>query len=417
MWTQQMTLAATAIKKPLTDAAIKALKPRTVRYYVSDGRGLWLEVFPTGGLAWRYRYRLKGKAEKVALGKYPEMTLKAARQKRDELALMVASGQSPATQKQLVKVALANTTTMREFGERYFKDIVLRNVKDPKNLRRWLDKEIYPALGTKSLRDITAADVQAIVFRKRDNGRPASAGAIRNLIKRIFDYAVVCGVALTNPTLATPMRFITTARPRTRALSPEEIKAYIRTLYRSNIRRQFKLAFHIILLTLVRKSELLLAKWCDVHFDSGEWQVPSENSKTGQEHIVYMSRQVTEMFGELKSLAGDSELVLPSRSTITKPFAKNALNQALEGVNFPIQPFTIHDLRRTGSTRLNEMGFQSDVIERALNHNIGGVRGIYNRAQYAEQRKQMLQRWADYVDSLATEESVVFPLQSQAGKY
>lgn len=411
-----MILADTAIKKPLTDAAIKALKPRTVRYYVSDGRGLWLEIFPTGGLSWRYRYRLKGKAEKVALGKYPEMTLKAARQKRDELALMVASGQSPATQKQLVKVALANTTTMREFGERYYKDLVLRNVKDPKNLRRWLDKEIYPALGAKCLRDITAADVQAIVFRKRDNGSPASAAAIRNLIKRIFDYAIVCGVALTNPTLATPMRFITRARPRTRALSPEEIKAYIRTLYRSNIRRQFKLAFHIILLTLVRKSELLFAKWRDVHFDSGEWQVPQENSKTGREHIVYMSRQVIEMFGELKALAGDSELVLPSRSSLAKPFAKNALNQAIQGVNFPIQPFTIHDLRRTGSTRLNEMGFQSDVIEKALNHNMGGVRGIYNRAQYAEQRKQMLQYWADYVTSLTTEDRAVLPLQSQDTK-
>ena len=144
MWTHQgreMTLTGTVNKKPLTDAAIKALKPRTVRYYVSDGRGLWLEVFPNG---WSWRGGIgissKGKAEKVALGKYPEMTLKAARQKRDELASMVASGQSPAVQKQLVKVALANTTTMREFGERYFKDIVLRNVKDPKNLRRWLDK-------------------------------------------------------------------------------------------------------------------------------------------------------------------------------------------------------------------------------------------------------------------------------------
>lgn len=412
-----MTLADSAVKKPLTDVAINALKPRTVRYYVTDGRGLCLEVFPTGGLSWRFRYRLNGKAEKVALGKYPEMTLKAARRKRDELASMVASGQSPATQKQHMKVAIANAATIREFGERYYKDVVLRDVNDPRNLRRWLDKEIYPVLGSKLLRDVTAADVQAIVFRKRDNGSPASAGAIRNLIKRIFDYAVVCGVALTNPALATPMRFITRARPRTRALSAEEIGAYIQTLYRSNIRRQFKLAFHIILLTLIRKSELLFAKWRDLNLDSGEWQIPEENSKTGEPHIIYMSRQVVGMFCELKALAGASEWLLPSRSSPAKPFAKSALNQALEGVNFPIKPFTIHDLRRTGATRLGEMGFPSEVIEKALNHTIGGVRGIYNRAQYAEQRKQMLQCWADYVDRLATEDSVVFPLQSQGGKY
>jgi integrase len=395
----------------LTDAAIKALRPREIRYYVSDGRGLYLEIFPTGRRAWRYRYRLNGKAEKVAIGKYPDLTLKAARQKRDELAAMVANGQSPASQKQVAKVEVASATTMREFGQRYYSEVVLPNVKDPKNLRRWLDKEIYPVLGDKSLRDITSADVQAIVFRKRDNGSPASAGAIRNLLKRIFDYAIVCNVALTNPTLATPMRFITKARPRTRALSPDEIKAYLQTLYRSNIRRQFKLALHIILLTLVRKSELLFAKWSDVDFAAGEWQIPQENVKIGPPLIVYMSRQVAEMFHELKALAGGSEWVLPSRSSLARPFAKNALNQALEGVNFPMDPFTIHDLRRTGSTRLHEQGFSSDVVEKALNHTIGGVRGVYNRAEYAEQRKEMLQFWADYAEALATEDRSVFPIR------
>jgi len=387
----------------LTDAAIKALKPREIRYYVRDDRGLYLEIFPTGGRAWRYRYRLNGKAEKVAIGKYPDLSLKAARQKRDEMAAMVANDQSPASRKQAAKVEVASATTMRKFGERYYREVVLPNVKDPKNLRRWLDKEIYPVLGNQPLRDITSSDVQAIVFRKRDNGRPASAGAIRNLLKRIFDYAIVCNAALTNPTLATPMRFITKARPRTRALSADEIKAYLQTLYRSNIRRQFKLALHIILLTLVRKSELLFAEWNDVDFVAGEWQVPQENSKTGQPHIIYMSRQVAEMFHELKALAGGSGLVLPSRSSLDKPFAKNALNQALEGVNFPIEPFTIHDLRRTGSTLLHEKGYPSDVVEKALNHTIGGVRGVYNRAQYAEQRKQMLQFWADYLEALATQ--------------
>ena len=398
----------------LTDSAIKALKPREIRYYVSDGRGLYLEIFPTGRRSWRYRYRLNGKAEKVAIGKYPDLTLKAARQKRDELAAMVANDQSPASQKQLAKAEVASATTMHEFGQRYYSEVVLPNVKDPKNLRRWLDKEIYPVLGDKSLRDITAADVQAIVFRKRDNGSPASAGAIRNLLKRIFDYAIVCNVALTNPALATPMRFITKARPRTRALFPDEIKAYLQTLYRSNIRRQFKLALHIILLTLIRKSELLFAKWSDVDFAAGEWRIPQENVKIGPPHIVYMSRQVAEMFHELQALAGGSEWALPSRSSLARPFAKNALNQALQGVNFGIEPFTIHDLRRTASTRLHELGYPSDVIEKALNHTIGGVRGIYNRAQYAEQRQQMLQFWADYVETLATEKTAVFQFNEAA---
>ncbi len=106
------------------------------------------------------------------------------------------------------------------------------------------------------------------------------------------------------------------------------------------------------------------------------------------------------MFEELRQLAGDSELVLPGRGSLTRPFAANALNQAMGAMSFPIPPFTIHDLRRTGSTILHEQGFSSDVVEKALNHTIGGVRGVYNRAEYADQRKVMLQSWADYISGL-----------------
>jgi integrase len=150
-------------------------------------------------------------------------------------------------------------------------------------------------------------------------------------------------VADTNPAVALPVRFITKARPRTRALSPDEIRAYLQTLYQSGIRRQFKLALHLILLTLVRKSELLLAQWPHVDFDASEWHIPEQNSKTGKPHIVYLSRQAAELFRELKTLAGTSEWVLPGRSGLQKPFAHNALNKALNGVNFPIDPFTVHD--------------------------------------------------------------------------
>ncbi len=114
-----------------------------------------------------------------------------------------------------------------------------------------------------------------------------------------------------------------------------------------------------------------------------------------------MSRQVAELFQELRVLAGDSELVLPGRGSLIKPFAANALNKALEGVNFPIPPFTIHDLRRTGPTILHEQGFASDVVEKALNHSVGGIRGVYNRAEYADQRRVMLQSWADYMNALS----------------
>ena len=161
------------------------------------------------------------------------------------------------------------------------------------------------------------------------------------------------------------MRFVTQTRSRDRALSVDEIRLYLNTMYDSNIRRQFKLGLHLILLTLVRKNELFSARWEHVDLEAGEWTIPAEQSKTGKPHIVYLARHSAELFRELKQLAG-----------------------------------TIHDLRRTGATHLHEHGFLSDVVEKALNHTIGGVRGVYNRAQYKDQHKEMLQHWANYIEGL-----------------
>jgi integrase len=391
----------------LTDTSIKGLKPKATSYMVSDGQGLGLEVLPSGSRSWRYRYRFHGKLEKVSLGHYPAFSLQAARKKRDEYAEMLAHGKSPARHKQAEKYAVAHTTTVFEFCERYFEEIVERDCKDPKPIRRYLDKEIYPRLADKPVRDITPADVQAIVFRKRDGGAPSVAAQIRNLLKRMFEYAMANGLITVNPALSIPMRFITQARPRTRVLSPEEIRIYLQTLYQSNIRRQFKLALHQILLTLIRKSELIFARWEHIDFDNGEWQVPEENSKTRAPHTIYLSRQSLQIFCELQNLAGGSPWVIPSRSSLAKPFCTTALNQALQGVSFSIKPFTIHDMRRTGSTLLHEKGYPSDVIEKALNHTIGGVRGVYNRAEYSDQRKKMLQFWADYIEGLASEKKIL----------
>lgn len=199
------------------------------------------------------------------------------------------------------------------------------------------------------------------------------------------------------------MRHVYRAVEHDRALTAAEVQAFLRGVRSSNIRRQFKLAFHLILATLVRKSELMLAQWKDVQFDSAEWHVPKENSKTGKPHVAYLSRRALAAFKELCTLAGNSEWVLPGRGTLTRPFAHNELNNALkvslQGQAIPA--FTMHDLRRTASTPLHENGWASDVVEKALNHTIGSVRGVYNRAEYAKQRREMLQFWSDYLDRLA----------------
>jgi integrase len=393
----------------LTDIALKALKPKEKPYTVSDDRGLYVEVFPTGGVVWRFRYRLNGRSEKLTLGKYPALTLKNARLKRDEAAQQAAMGESPAKKKQLEKVTGPENVTVAEFAERFFRDIQSRDRKDVTIPRRYLEKDILPAIGGKQVKDITAEDVRAIIWRKKEHGFDAAAGQVRGLLKRMFDYALTCGLIPANPVMALPMRHIYRGVARDRTLTPDEIRLFLRALQASNIRRQFKIAFQLILMTLVRKSELMLAQWKDVHLDEGEWHIPVENSKTGKPHIVYLSTQARALFQELKPLASTSVWVLPGRGTLVKPFANNALNEALKvslkGQDIPA--FTIHDLRRTASTLLHEQGWPSDVVEKALNHTIGGVRGIYNRAEYAEQRKKMLQGWADYIGGLASPGNLV----------
>jgi integrase len=391
----------------LTDVGIKALRPRVGRYLVSDGRGLSLDVLPSGKMSWLYRYRLDGKYGKVTLGRYPDLPLKTAREKRDELARKVAKGESPAEEKKLARAGLTTNPTVREFGERYYKEQAMRRWKDPKTIRRYLDNEILPTLGGKVLKDVNALDVQALVYRKRDNGQVAAAIQLRMVLKQIFDYAIETRLVTINPAAMVATRYIGKARKRARVLTPKEIRLYLRTIYQSNIRRQFKLALHIILLTLSRKSELLLARWEHVNFDAGEWLIPEENAKTAKPHIVYLSTQVAEMFRELKVLAGESDLVLPGRGSLTRPFAANALNQALEGLTFDMDPLTIHDLRRTGATLLTEHGFNRDVIERALSHEAQGIRAVYIIAEFAEQRRKMLQWWGDYVDSIVNESKVI----------
>lgn len=386
----------------LTDTALKALKPRDKTYTVSDDRGLYLEVFPTGGMVWRYRYRLNGKYEKLTLGKYPALTLKNARLMRDGASQMAAIGESPAQKKQRAKVAGPEDTTLSQFAERFFNEIQQRDRKNNTMPRRYLDKDILPHIGTKPVCELTADDVRSVIWRKKEQGFDAAAGQVRGLLKRMLDYAVTCGLISANPVMALPMRHIYKAASRERALPTEEVKQFLQAVHLSNVRRQFKISLQLILMTLVRKSELLLAKQKDVHLEEAEWHIPQENSKTGKPHIVYLSKQAVMLFRELFVLAGTSEWVLPGRGTQTKPFAHNALNQALKvslrGQDIPA--FTIHDLRRTASTLLHEKGWASDVVEKALNHAIGGVRGVYNRAEYAEQRKAMLQAWSDTIDTL-----------------
>ena len=268
-------------------------------------------------------------------------------------------------------------------------------------------------IGHIALDQISIDDVRRVIWRKKDQGYDASANQVRGLLKRMFDYAMTLGFVPYNPVLAIPTRHIYKAVPRNRYLSISEIRTYYTTLLNSRIYRPRKLGLLLSLLTLVRKSELLRAKWEHIDFEQRIWRIPETkaDSATGhsREMVVYMSDQVIEIFKELKAIAGDEPYVFVGRKSGTH-ISHNAFNtaqkSALALTDMP--DFTVHDLRRTASTHLNEQSFNSDAIEACLNHTMRGVRGIYNKAKYEKERIEMMQKWSDYIFSVIYEQNLVF---------
>jgi integrase len=219
------------------------------------------------------------------------------------------------------------------------------------------------------------------------------------VLKRLFSYAIAREKATFNPAAAVEARFVATAKSRDVALTSDELGRLLRAIYQSGMKRANKLALHLLILCMVRKSELIEAKWEEIDFEKAEWSIPGERMKKDKPHLVPLPRQAVAMFEELKGLASGSEWVFPSRGDLEKPIAKSTLNVAVRALDIEVRDFVIHDFRRTASTHLHEAGFNSDWIEKALAHETEGTRGVYNRAQYMEQRREMLQWWADFVDS------------------
>jgi integrase len=241
----------------------------------------------------------------------------------------------------------------------------------------------------------------------KDRGAPATAIHIRDIVKQIYGFAILHGERIKNPADDVGPASIATFVPTDRALSPTEIRIMLRQLELVPTLPTIRLGLRLILLTMVRKSELLEAVWDEVDFENAVWSIPKERMKRGKPHNVYLSRQSLDIMVALKTCAGNSHYLLPSRYDADAPMSRATFNRVTYAVverakkeKLPLDPFTVHDLRRTGSTLLNELGFNRDWIEKCLAHEEGrSSRGVYNKAEYELQRRHMLQEWADMVDA------------------
>lgn len=418
----------------LSDTKLRNLKPGEKPYIESDEGGLHIEVMPGGTKAWRLRYRVGGrgaKQEKVTLGDYPAYSLAEARAWRDDCKALAGRGLSPmalkrgdtlpeevapavremahafirnwcmkAVERVKAKEAEAKAAdTVEAFARRWYAEIVEPANRNPRNIKRILDKDVIPALGGKPMADVTVTDILAITDTIKNRGADQMALQTRNVLKRLFAYAIAREKTQFNPAAAIEAKFIAQARSRDVALSPDEIGRLLRAIYQSSMKRSHKLALHLLILCMVRKSELIEAQWEELDLANAEWAIPGERMKKDKPHLVSLSRQAVAMFEELKGLASGSEWVFPSNQSLNQPIAHSTLNVAVRALDIDVRDFVIHDFRRTASTHLHEAGFNSDWIEKCLAHETKGIRGVYNRAQYADQRREMLQWWADFVDS------------------
>lgn len=393
----------------LTDLQIKALQPKESPYTVRDSECLYLTVSVAGGKSWLVRYQFNGKAENLTVGRYPMVSGQEARRKRDEALITIAKGISPAQQKRTAKGLRGSANTVRAFRDVFMRDVQEKDRKDNTQTIRYFENDIEPFIGGKALPDVTIEDVRSVIWRKKDQGHDAAANQVRTVLKKLLDYAVTKGLIRFNPVLSLPSRHIFKPKSRDRYLTPAEVEVFLRATYNSNIRRQFKLQLHIALITMVRKSELSKAEWKDIDLDKGEWLVSIERSKTNAQMVIKLPTQAIEMFKELKLLSCGSRFVIPGRSSLDQPFAHNSINNALkramQGQDIPA--FWPHDLRRTAATLLSENGWSSDVVDKALNHKMKGTRATYIRSEFIEQRRDMLQFWANHLDSLLSKSNVV----------
>jgi integrase len=391
---------------PLNHTQLQALRPQDKTFKANDRAGLFIEVQPTGTMTWRYQYWLDGKREKLTIGRYPEIGLALARKLRDEAASLVALGQSPAKKKQSDKVqrkiAAASASTVEQLGERWYaEDVAHQSASWRYCVRGWLRLDIYPAIGRLKPADVTTDHIDALVSSVVARGSPSSAAKVRIICQKVFAFAVDRRELAADP--VSRARTVKTLDSRNhRPLAVKEIKPFLDALATDSARLSNKLAIRLLMLTFTRKSELCKAKWSEIDLDNAIWDIPAHRmGKNGLAHRVYLARQAVEILDQLKTMAHGSDYVLPNMKTLSKPIGHTTLNNVIDRLDIQGGRFVPHGFRHTASTMLNEMGYPADVIERQLAHkDQNKVRAVYNQSEYADQRRAMLQEWADYIDAL-----------------
>ncbi|KAF7600360.1 MAG: integrase [Candidatus Dactylopiibacterium carminicum] len=392
---------------PLTDAKIRTTKPADKPQKLADGGGLYLEVRPTGAKLWRYRYRIAGKENVFAIGDYPNIGLSDARELHRKARGLVEQGIHPSHNRQAERLAnnAANANTFEAVAREWmakksagWTPYYLRQVEN------FLSGDVFPYVGKLPIRSVTAAHLLEIIRRIEGRGAETVALLVRQWSSAIFRYAVATLRADSDPAAALKGAIHRPKVEHRKPLSREQIAEFATALDEYGGYRTTVIALRLMLLTFVRTVELRKAEWSEFDLDRAEWRIPAERMKMREPHIVPLSRQAVELLRELHTHTGGRGLLFPNYRNPKECMTATTLNRALERMGFNGKDsigFSAHGFRATASTILNEMGYQSDVIERQLAHaERNKVRTSYNQAEYMKDRRTMMQEWADMVENM-----------------
>lgn len=390
----------------LTDSAIRNAKAREKPYKLGDSGGLYLEVSPAGGKLWRLKYRFEGKENRLALGAYPEITLAKAREKRDAARKQLADGIDPSGAKRAAKAARAERAAnsfeviAREWHDRQKQNWSASNSK---KVLAMLENDAFPWFGSRPIADLRAPDILKAIGKVEARGALESAHTVLQTCGRVIRYAIATGRADVDftPGLRGALASVK-VKHRPALTDPAEVGALLRAIDAYKGTPEVHAALRLLPMLFCRPGELRGARWSEFDLDAATWSIPAERMKMRRPHLVPLSRQAILILRGIQPLTGRGEYVLPGRGG-KRPMSDMTVNAALRRLGYDTrEEITAHGFRATARTLLHEvLRIDPAVIEHQLAHRVPDALGAaYNRTQFIDERRTMMQRWADYLDQL-----------------
>jgi integrase len=401
----------------LNDTRVRTAKASDRPLKLSDGGGLYLLLKPSGSKLWRLAYRFDGKQKTLALGIYPTVTLKLARERRDDAKRLLADNIDPSTQRRIEKQNASSGNTFEAVAGDLLAKLEREGLAGVTlGKKRWLLDFAYPLIGDRLVDKITAPELLSVLRRVEARGRYETARRLRSTCGMVFRYAIATGRAERDVSI--DLRgALTTPKVTHRAaiVDPAGIGALLRAIDGYDGLLVTKLALRLPPLVFVRPGELRQAEWSEIDLEGCEWRISAGKMKMRRPHRVPLSRQTVAIIRNLQAITGGGRWLFPSVRTTTRPLSENTLNAALRRLGYGSDQMSAHGFRAMASTRLNEMGrWNPDAIERQLGHQeMDDVRRAYmHAAEFWLERVKMMQAWADYLDELRDVGNVI-PLRRE----